>query len=251
MARVTARHAFTRSKAKRQKQRDAEKNQLTDARRIYLLHLAEMLNIQGKPNGGGESSGVPKVGQQNGDNTNPRALIRQPLASNRKLTDFYPVYSRGRENIPKSPPAPKVRGPSIYRQHSTNLRPLRPGSPELIIIDDSSDDDDGESNRSLGNSYCSNRSTDSNPTDTENVAPPSESRPTLIDQNANIVPQANSHHFSVSVPALKDVKPIILNSNGPIPQLDNLSLSVDEEVEITAFLPPIPLRDHEVFDLED
>lgn len=207
MARTTARQAFTRSRAKRVSNREAAAKAMKAAREKFLQQLSVLGAAINQ-----KSDKKPVTVPMENSNT------RKPVLQNHKITEYYLVMSRGRENVPKSSRQIERTldihpNKSLGRGETFNKGPLSSHisagnstvGHEVITLDDSDDDGEEAINRSqimLG--YTS----DNNTSDMES---------------------------SVESPFTDS----------------NISLRVGDDIEIVDMLPPIPLRDHPVVDLDD
>jgi len=229
MARTTARQAFTRARSRREKGRyEATKTRLA-ARTKYLQLMSDLKEIaetQSATNSS-RSANALRPASQEIDNSLPqassksRARSRKNVSQNTKITDYYTVLSRGRENMSKSPPhetrsqillrPSRGENPTDHRkaQGITSNRAVI-DNPETITISDSEETDGG---------HVTNVFTDRRMKFDPDPANPSDASP-LVKLNVSF----------------KDL---------------NVSVKVDEDIEIVDMLPPICLRDHPVVDLED
>ena len=204
MARITARQAFTRAKSRQDKRKSELARTLLQARDRYINQLVTagisyrdenpFRNLSKRTLTHPEDSGRPLQ----------MAKRKAATANNKKITDYFPVTTEGRENVFKN---------SHTKRQSTSSR--------LNIS--SSFDLNGTEIITIGDSG-------------------SES----FDDNNN-----HSNHHQLPQHDVKPCQPLNVNNLNTSFQELNFSLQVDDDIEIVEMLPPIPLRDHPVFDLDE
>lgn len=161
-----------------------------------------------------------------------RKRRRKAPDQNTKITDFYQILKRGRENIPKSPQITRSQSLSTsimdtMHANSPNLSDsltrtlsFKSGTTEVITISESDDDTDKEG------LDVKKTETNSQVSSTDDLHPELK-----LEQNARCDTPLN-------------------NILGTLNDL-NVGATADEDIEIVDMLPPIPLRDHPVVDVED
>lgn len=215
MVRVTARQAQVRTRAKTRKfqERDDRAQILNRAREKYL-HQLSILGVAFRAH----NDKKPLI-------NNNTSRTKKPPTPNHKITDYYSVRSRGRENVPQTPPQV-----GRNQRHSTGkITSASNGStdgkwPLVITLGDT--DDESE-------------------TDIESDIPDSP-RSETNDENEEYV-QSNPSTIETETPA-RNLTQRSIESPFSDP---NFSIRLDEDLEIVDMLPPIALRDHPVFDLEE
>lgn len=171
-----------------------------------------------------------------------RTRARKGLENNRKITEFYQILKRGRENLPKSPRV--TRSPNVPRMlevsniiqassivSSTRLTKALPDDPsdEVITIDDSDDDSDDAQRSQATQDGCDTRLT-------EPEISLNNSQFSGLETKLKLEEDPSCPSPSCKLESFKDLK---------------VEANTDEDVEVLDVLPPIPLRDHPVFDLDD
>lgn len=233
MARITARQAFTRSRARRENQRSEQARVINEARRKYIRQLTDLglmatenRQVTNSSLDDDDSSGSGS--QKSEPSKFPRKLpihgrkirLRRGAENNKKITDYFTVQSRGRENLPKSPQL--IVRTSTNTTTTTPRQLSRTGTPsstprysregnihsdvEIVTLSDSDDD--------------------SNDNTVSSIACHLSVKSEQFDNSDN--------------PSLPITSPF-----------KDLSVKVDEDIEIVDMLPPIPLREHPVFEIEE
>lgn len=142
------------------------------------------------------------------------------ITPNRKITDYYSVRSRGTENIPLSPPQVGRSPEYLSRKLDMSIYIPADGQPIVITLDDTDEESENE----------------------------------IIQERLRFCERSDdysSRNPSISSdepkPNVEDTSPTPLRSpfNDP-----NFSIKLEDDLEIVDILPPIPLRDHPVVDLE-
>lgn len=210
MARVTARQAFTRAKVRRTLARASNSRNLNESTkgfanqvsRLGALKLTQQ-HISGPSIEDANNNLLGGLAAATVSKRSSRKATKSSItAHNRKITDYYPVLLRGRENVPKSPQqvvSPRLRGPQpSFQEHI-----------EVITIDSSDEESNQHSSPSTSDTF--------------------RMKTEPLDHKCQL-PQALGLKIS----------------------FDNLNIDskLDEEIEIVDMLPPIPLRKHEIFDIE-
>jgi len=201
MVRTTARQAYTRSRASRERKRVESTRELVEGRRKYIRQLASLRDLSY-----GNNNTAPHDNPQP-DRTTSKPSTSKSTVRNRaedlrkKITDFFPKVSHPEYLLTK------IR--SSRPIHTTSF--VDPDGTETITIHDSEDD--------------------------ENVR-----------TSPDVSLSAQQFSSGTSSPYEQSVKAEPVQSNL---SLDGLTLRLEEDIEIVDILPPIPLRDHPVFDLDE
>lgn len=199
MARITARQALTRARSRRDKRREETSRAMAEAKTNYLRKLSNIGIMV--PN---QSNQENRANEQSNDNKPKIGRPRKNVENNLKITDFFPVHSRGRENLPKSPQVSK---------HMTRI-----GEVDVVTISDSEDDNEISAHCNPQNlQKCDHNKSEL-------------SKSTLLKKEPPDVKAEFKQGGSLEI---------------------STSLRLDQDVEIVTILPPIPLRDHPLYDLED
>lgn len=211
MARITARQAYTRARTKRDKRRLDLDRAMVEARNRYIKQLSDVVRLAEVENKGM----VPATSRSK----RSPALRRNQSLDNTKITDFFSKQTRG---ITTS--SPKVI--SRPRSRSTNAI-IDMNGIEIITIDDDDDVDE----------VVNNRSSDITPNNEE------QAQITTSDSNIDNLPS--------ELPDIKPFQQLTLSDLSNSFEEIMTKLNVDEDIEIVEMLPPIPLRDHPVHDIDD
>lgn len=215
MARVTARQAQvrTRAKAKKFQERDERAQILNQAREKYLRQLSILgvaLRVQ--------NDKKPLI-------NNNTSSAKKPPTTNHKITDYYSVRSKGRENVPLTPPLvgrnqrqPRAKITSCINGSTDGEWPL------VITLGDTDDESDTE----VEDDTSSRLHSETNEENDEDL----RSNPSISETEPFA---GNISHTSMLSPFIDP----------------NFSIKLDEDLEIVDMLPPIALRDHPVVDLEE
>lgn len=210
MARITARQAYTRAKLKRERRRHDLDKAMIEARDRYIRQLSD-IGILVQDENTDQRSRPTRTNNNIGSNNKRSPGLKRSLTQNTKITDFFAVLSRGRDNVPKFQ---ACRRSSSSKLNVTSS--LGQNAIEVITIDDSETE------------TCDDNNNNSN----------------QISKHCDLIPQQIQ----------SDVKPFqhlnISNLGTSFEEL-NLKVKVDEDIEIVEMLPPIPLRNHPVFELEE
>lgn len=237
MGRITARLASTRARSRRENKREETTRTLQEARTRYINQLSGLgimrnpesrLLIQSNENSISESTISDNREAKPKSLPRGKIQLRKAAEDNRKITDYYQLIHRGRENLVKSP-LHIIRAPSAsdrlsnssvftnYERPKLNMTTRRSsrnsGSTDVEVIT-LTDSEDCEEN----NNCSSNRIPE-----VKYKLPPAE----RIECSSSLVSETS----------FKD-----LNIEG---------VKIDEDIEIVEMLPPIPLRDHPLVDLEE
>lgn len=221
MARVTARQAFTRAKSKRTKDKSASDRALLEARRRYIRQLGQVgIQVEGASQLMQEQDRPVSKAQTNIIKKRP-SPTRNAAITSRKITDYFAV-TKNLDLITR------VRKP-MARITSTRDQ----NGVEVITIDED-DSDIPDSNNNHDNNENNNISLE-----TLNSSDWSSS-------SGGSTPGSSKNG---------DIKPLrckldLSNLGKSFDEL-NLRVPIDEDIEIVDMLPPIPLRNHPVFDIDD
>lgn len=216
MARVTALKAYSRAKLKQTAKTKAPSTKLSSIKSTRKLsQLANNKNLNFTTHQGETASYSPSLDVDSMSTTSnieptgsSRKKTKKEIAKdNRKITDYYSICSRGRENCPKTPPTLKPLSYRLISMESLNITDTyktgetnkRKSRAETITICDTDDEDK------------------------------------VVIRNKLTTQKLMLPKYS-------------LNNN--VKQEMDQEES-DEDVEIVEMLPPIPLRNHPVHDLED
>lgn len=251
MARITARQAQTRSRTRRENTRSRAKNAREEIRQNYLRQVAELRDRIRASQSSGADEMKPPAGPQDDDNDNDSAnnwpakirlqkvsntkkVSRRANHNNRKITDFFQIFSRSRENIPKSPPPlPPIIRPQSQGRLGPRIEPLiSRNSTDIEVITISSDSD--------SSSQC-----DQDEEDEDDYSGDEDA----YGHDAKQAESPDSPPSTHPNPDTLDCKPLIIPSDKFFARL-NTSMAADDDLEIVDMLPPISLRDHPVVDLE-
>lgn len=223
MARITAREAFFKAKSKRLRTQTLKPRPPANSIRQLSRISENVLNV--RPRSDSSSSQFETDSMSSTSTTvtrSARKVSKKEIAKdNKKITDYYPVASRGRENLAMSPISTISHLTTSMALNSTSGRPKR--SPkkmpaiqkqrkvEIVTICDTDDEDDiVRSNRLI----------------TEKLK-----------QSEKICQLDLKHSIKLSDP--EGIKQELTDCTG------------DADIEIVEVLPPIPLRDHPIYDLDD
>lgn len=235
MARVTARQAFRKAQ-ERIKGKNGRPAKRTN-KDILESHLRQQSDQSQQADTTGQPL-FPRLEIKPTLKTTRATKNRKALDNNRKITDFYQVIKRDRENILKTPPTIRTRALAVSQISNDTMqttasttaqkwpKPL-PSDPasEIILICDSEDEDDADSGA-------------------RNV----EHTKIMGIENSIIYDQTSNSELLLNLK---------LNSgcSSPSSELENfkdltVAKKADDDIEVLDILPPIPLRDHPVFDLD-
>lgn len=219
MARITARHAFTRAKTKREKSKAELKKALLEARKRYVKQLSDVgIEVQG----GSQVEHAPKTVPRGRPRKEP--LINAPIAA-KKITDYFP-RTRTLEFMPK------VKLPLLTSSS------FDPNGIECVTIYDSDQDLCDDNNNTSYNRTTTNYRTSSS----------------FGDNKSDSSTSCNSSSIYTSSHPTIDTK--LIHAKLDISKLGTsfedleLKVKVDQDVEIVDMLPPIPLRKHQIFDID-
>lgn len=226
MARITARQAYTRTRTKRE-QRKAESNRaILEARNRYIRQLSDVgLIVQNETNQMRSGPNDNTSGPSKFDHTMQTASgkrktrISKTNVNNRKITDYFPILTKGRENIQKSP-IPITRGNRLRFFQVRRQSCSSSDQVECITINSDCESDDDNNNNIKDNSVAQAQAT--------------------IENTICKIEPTNINQRKLSLSKLD-------TSFGEL----NIKVIVDDDVEIVDMLPPIPLRDHPVHELDD
>lgn len=228
MARVTARTAYTRARSRRENSRAETTRQVAEARSRYVQQMADLASISAKV---ANTENLPTA-QKIKLSTKCEAMFKKAAAENRKITDYYHVLSKGRENVPKSPSQiARVRRISTPHMMAPIVRRPRP----------------------VSNVSCSSPCNSDHIDDVECITISDTEEDTLGSSIAHENSEINNNENDTSgTPRRRTpVKSEILNS--PLAKIspEEITAKIDDDIEITDILPPIPLRDHPVYEVEE
>lgn len=267
MARITARQAHTRSRTRRETSRAQARKTREDARRKFLRQVARLnqnMSAQVIDSHDDDNDDEPQHNNQDHENDIAIGPAKIPLhkgtkrkgprridRNNRKITEYFHVSSRSRENIPKSPQPPRI----FATRPQSQGRLGRPISEPMISRNSS----DIEVIEILSDSDCPSECEDEDEEQEDSYCHEADHNQQVNDQNGNLVDgsmaQDSSYESLTYESPLKkemvDCKPTIVAMPNGLFQGLNSSIKVDDELEIVDILPPISLRDHPVFDLEE
>lgn len=220
MARVTARQAFTRARSKKFQELDRKAKELRQAKQRFFQQILGVVNTKNnKPSERKPVSQLPSSSSLSSTLVTSSNKHNQML--NHKITEYYSVKAKGRENVPQTPPR-LGRNIRQHRNKSNNntYNSSIDGDPIVITIEDTDDEQD---------------------LDTDNEV-------------ENDIQDRLSQDYKTSEDTSDDERDECGSTSGrPLesPFMDpNFSIKLEEDLEIVDMLPPIALRDHPVIDLD-
>lgn len=227
MARVTALLAYSRAKTKRQNDKNETSRALIKARSRFVRQLWGVGNFNGNGPNPAQDSDPPLRGRGRRPSSNYQ------LSGMKKITDYF-NKTRSLEFTPRVKQPLKTS--SSFDQNGIECVTIYDSDNEPYDNNNNmsnynldSDLNNLEANMSCGTGESSSWDTDSE-SDNGNQRP---SRPFKIDEDVKPqVARFDVGHLGVSFDDLQ------------------LKAGVDEDVEIVEILPPIPLRQHVVYDIE-
>lgn len=234
MVRITARQAFTRAKTRREKGKIDTNKALVEARRRYVRQLADV---------GIEFQGASQLSQLAQPSTSEEATTkgrgRKPIQHHqqpgtKKITDYF-CKTRTLEFNPR------------VKQPLKTSSSFDPNGIECVTIYDSDNEACvGNNNMDIQNDNVLNTPQRSTSYDSAG----NSFWETSSDSN-----NSNQVQLGSRQPSTEDFKPLVAKldiSNLGVSFEDlKLKVKVNEDVEIVDMLPPIPLRKHEIYELED
>lgn len=249
MARITARQAMTRSRTRRENTRVQAKTALVRARQEYLQKIEELRQkaraAHSSSNGDEENGGhsldgptkIPLVRElptaSAADTTTAKAVGNRPKRAprrinrdNRKITEYFSVFSKSRENIPKSPPRWAKSG------HESNDESIVPASCS------SGEDDTDPLSKKIDEQHDQQVVSFKGFLDCERV--PRD----FIDGDVQEGYYDPEVEIIQTISINKDFETGLEYHAQPCHDLE-------DDVEITAILPPVSLREHQVIEIED
>lgn len=240
MARVTARQAFTRSRSKRLKEKADTDRSMLEARRRYVRQLSSVgIHVEG----GSQSADDQVPASQR----RPGRQIRQQSGF-KKITDYF-AATKSLEFSPKR------------KQPLRTSVSLDPNGIECVTIYDS--DNDSAESHDVNQPTHANDNNQENEKQHENNNDPGTSNANFSSTSDGGTSgfwdtSSESGNSSKSAPASTssalDIKPLITkldhSSLGVSFEDLKLKIRVEEDIEVVDILPPIPLRKHEIFDID-
>lgn len=221
MARVTARQAFTRSRTKKFQERDQKAKELKLAKQKFIQQILGVVNARNN-----RQPSERKPVSQTSTSSSSTSSNNKHQVLNHKITDYYSVKAKGRENVPQTPPRlgrnlkqqQRKKDSNSFHDSSIDSEPL------IITIGDTDDEEEEEDLK------------------TDNEA-------------ENNVQDRLSQDYKTSEDSSYDERDENGSTSGSqleSPFVDpNFSIKVEEDLEIVGMLPPIALRDHPVIDLDE
>lgn len=204
MARVTARNAFAKTRAKRR-----NGGPTPGIRQRYVINLPLFNTDSNSQQSSISSTSRNQDSVQPGSSKKRAQAIKTP---NWKITDYFAVLSKGRENVPKSPQSLARAQRATNRLRQSLKSKCAPEVDALLITISDSEDDN-----------------------------PDHDKPLIASDDRKIV-EIKSDIKTETDPIKTEPCNIDFNE---IPDDSN------EDIEIITTLPPISLRDHPVLELED
>lgn len=231
MARVSARQAYTRAKSKRQKTRAESQKAMVEARLKYVKQLT-ILGVSAE--------------QLHESKRSPRSRTRQTASTSdnmgsKKITDYFPV-TRNLDLMHKVKSSKPMFSSS-----------LDPSGVETITIYDSEQEDNPDNDDNNNNSATTNNSNNSggsNSINNENLNTSWHSSLWDSSYESNNCDQSTLPAKNTAQTDLKPFRSKVDNLGTSLQEL-KLKFQVDEEIEIVEMLPPIPLRNHPVFEVDE
>lgn len=228
MARVTARQAFTRAKTRRERGKVESTRALVEAKRRYVRQLAQVgIVVDG-------SSQMTEAQNQAPKERSRRSASTNQASHSKKITDYF-SKTRSLDLF-----SPKVKQP--LKTSSS----FDPNGIECVTIYDS-DNEPPDDNNNRGTATTSAPSIAN-----ANTSHAGSEASSIWDTSSD---SGNSSHAAYDMRTSEEIKPKIarLDISNLGVSFDELQLKVkvDEDVEIVDMLPPIPLRKHEVFGVDE